>query len=182
MPPAAAPKKRFNKRTIIALVVVLALVGGLAWDGSPLGGFVLRQAVALKFRAVRQVTPDELVAWMKDPNRPPPLLIDARPSEQFVVSHIDGAVNLDPAAPDLAPLRNVSREIPVVVYDGPGVVGAAMVVALQGAEFTRVSNLDGGLFRWANEGYPVVTGSGPTDTVHPINVWWGRLLKARYRK
>lgn len=185
MPPAAAPKapkKQFNKRTIIALVVVLALIIGLAWDGSPLGSLVLRKAVALKFRDVRQVSPDELVAWMKDPNRPPPLMIDARPSEQFVVSHIDGAVNIDPAAPDLAPLRNVSRETPVVVYDGPGVIGAAMVVALQNAEFTRVSNLDGGLFRWANEAYPVVTGSGPAVLVHPINTWWGRLLKGRYRK
>ncbi|HWA15614.1 MAG TPA: rhodanese-like domain-containing protein, partial [Gemmatimonadales bacterium] len=150
-------------------------------DGSPLGAIIMRKAVALKFRDVRQVAPEELVAWMKDPNRPPPLLVDARPSEQFVVSHIDGAVNIDPAAPDMAPLAHVARDIPVVVYDGPGVVGSAMVVALQGAGFTRVSNLDGGLFRWANEGNPLVTGSGPVAKVHPVNQWWGRLLKGRYR-
>jgi rhodanese-related sulfurtransferase len=185
MPPpaskAAAPRKRFTKRSIIAFVLVLALVAGLAWDGSPLGSLILRKAVALKFRDVRQVSPEELVAWMKDPNRPPPLLIDARPSEQFVVSHIDGAVNIDPAAPDMAPLAHVSRDQPVLVYDGPGVMGAAMVVGLQNAEFTRVSNLDGGLFRWTNEGNPIVTGSGPVARVHPINGWWGRLLKGRYR-
>lgn len=178
---SAAPRKRLTKRSILALVLVLVLIVGLAWDGSPLASIVLRKAVALKFRDVRQVTPDELVAWMRDINRPPPLLVDARPSEQFVVSHIDGAVNIDPAAPDLAPLRSVSRDTPVIVYDGPGVIGAAMVVALQEAEFTRVSNLDGGLFHWANEGYPVVTGTGPVEKVHPINAWWGRLLKGRYR-
>lgn len=177
----AAPRKRFTKRTIIAFALLLVLIVGLAWDGSPLGSLLLRKSVAIKFRDVRQVTPDELVAWMKDVNRPPPLMIDARPSEQFVVSHIDGAVNIDPATPDLSPLVNVSRDLPVVVYDGPGVMGAAMVVALQNAEFTRVSNLDGGLFHWANEGFPVVTGSGPVTRVHPINGWWGRLLKGRYR-
>ena len=178
---AAAPKKRFTKRSILAFALVLALVAGLAWDGSPLGSLILRKAVALKFRDVRQVSPEELVAWMKDPNRPPPLLIDARPSEQFVVSHIDGAVNIDPAAPDMTPLARVSRDQPVVVYDGPGVMGAATVVGLQGAGFTRVSNLDGGLFLWANEGNPIVTGNGPVSKVHPINGWWGRLLKGRYR-
>lgn len=177
----AAPKKRLTKRSMLALLFTLVLVLGLVWDGSPLASIVLRKAVALKFRDVRQVTPDELVAWMKDVNRPPPLMIDARPSEQFVVSHIDGAINIDPAAPDLAPLRNVVRDQPVIVYDGPGVIGAAMVVALQNADFTRVSNLDGGLFHWANDGYPLVTGSGPVDVVHPINGWWGRLLKGRYR-
>lgn len=178
---SAAPKKRLTKRSIVALVMILVVVVGLAWDGSPLGGLILRQAVALKFRDVRQVSPEELVAWSKDPNRPPPLLIDARPSEQFVVSHIDGAVNIDPAAPDMAPLANVSRDTPVLVYDGPGVMGAAMVVGLQNAEFSRVSNLEGGLFRWVNEGNPVVNGNGPATRVHPINGWWGRLLKGRYR-
>lgn len=181
-PKAAAPKKRFTKRSIVAFVVLLVVLVGLLWDGSPLGSLILRKAVAIKFTDVRQVSPDELVAWMKDPNRPPPLMIDARPSEQFVVSHIDGAVNIDPAAPDLAALRNVSRDMPVIVYDGPGVMGAAMVVALQNADFTRVSSLDGGLFHWANEGYPVVTGSGPVQHVHPVNGWWGRLLKGRYRQ
>lgn len=178
---SAPPKKRLTKRSIFALVVVLVVVVGLVWDGSPLGSLILRKAVAIKFQSVRQVSPEELIAWMKDPNRPPPLLVDARPSEQFVVSHIDGAVNIDPAAPDMAPLANVSKDTPVLVYDGPGVMGAAMVVALQNAEFTRVSNLDGGLFRWANEGNPLVTGSGPVTRVHPINGWWGRLLKGRYR-
>ena len=96
------------------------------------------------------------------------------------ISHIDGAVHLDPSAPDLAPLVHVTRDQPIVVYDGPGPQGAAMVVGLSQAGFTRLSNLDGGLFRWVNEGHPVVNDSGPASTVHPVSWAWGRLLKSRF--
>ncbi len=178
--PQSKPRKRFTTRTIVFLVLLLGLTGGVVWDGSPLGSLLLREAVALKFRDVRRVTPSELVAWMKDPNRPPPLLIDARPADQFELSHVDGAVNIDPANPDLAPLEHVRRDLPIVVYDGPGAVGAAMVQALGKADFTRLSNLDGGLFRWVNEGHPVVNGAGPATKVAPVSWAWGRLLKARF--
>jgi len=163
------------------LVLLIALIAGLAWDGCPLGGLILREAVALKFRDVRRVSPGELVTWMRDPNRPPPLLVDARPADQYQVSHIDGAVNIDPSQPDISGLVHVRRDNPVVVYDGPGVVGAAMVKALADTGFTRVSNLDGGLFRWVNEGHPVVDDSGAATRVLPASWSWGRLLKARYR-
>jgi rhodanese-related sulfurtransferase len=181
MPQAKAARKRFTKRTVVFLAFLVVVVTGLVWDGCPLGGLLLRQAVALKFRDVRQVSPTELVAWMRDPNRPPPLLVDARPAAQYAQSHIQGAVLLDPTQPDITRLQRVSRDIPIVVYDGPGVIGAAMVSPLVDQGYTRVSNLEGGLFRWVNEGHAVVSDTGPATTVAPINWGWGRLLKARYR-
>ena len=164
---AKTPRRRFTRKTIVALLLLLAVVGGVAWDGSPLGSLALRQAVRLKFREVRQVSPTELVQWTQDPNRPPPLLVDARPTAAFARSHIQGAVNIDPAQPDLAPLAHVPRDQPIVVYDGPGVVSAAMVVGMSQAEFTRLSSLEGGLFRWVNEGHPIVDSAGPATTVEP---------------
>ncbi|MEO8140796.1 MAG: rhodanese-like domain-containing protein, partial [Gemmatimonadota bacterium] len=180
MPPAKPPRKRFTKRTILALLVLLAVLAGLLWDGSPLGSFALRQALRLKFQGVRQVAPAELVAWMADPNRPPPMLIDARPPEQFAVSRIDGSVEIDPTAPDLHPLNHISKDQPLVVYDAAGAQGTAMVIALTNEGFTRVSNLEGGIFRWANEGHPLVSDAGPATKVYPLTWAWGRLLKSRY--
>ncbi len=180
MSSASKSKRRFTGRTYLFFGAVVALLGGLLWDGSPLGGLLLRQAVRAKFTDARHVSPAELVRWLADPNRPPPLLVDARPDEQFSLSHIDGAVQLDPTEPDISPLRVVSRETPIVIYDGPGVLGAGIAPALMAEGFTRVSNLDGGLFRWANEGYPLVNAEGPATKVHPINWKWGRLLKGRY--
>jgi len=178
---AKPPRKRLTKRTIILLAILVLLLGGLAWDGSPLAGLLLRQAIHLKFSDVRQVTPTELVAWTRDPNRPPPLLVDARPEDQFRVSHIQGAVQLDPTHPDLAVFAHVPRDQPLVVYDATGVIGSAMVVALTAAGFSRASSLDGGIFRWVNEGHSVVSDSAEVTRVHPVSWAWGRLLKSRYR-
>jgi rhodanese-related sulfurtransferase len=174
-------KRRFPTRTYVFFGLLIALIAGLAWDGSPLGSYLLRKAVAAKFSTVRRVSPAELLAWSRDPNRPPPLLVDFRPPEQWAMSRIDGAVHVDPANPDLSRLRGVSRETPIVVYDGPGVMSAAVVTALAQESFTRVSSLEGGLFRWANEGRPLVDDGGSTEKVHPISFWWGRLLKAKHR-
>ena len=63
--------------------------------------------------------PAELVAWRADPNRPPALLVDARPGAEFTMSHINGAVWIDPAAPDLSVIANVPKDNPVVVYVTP---------------------------------------------------------------
>jgi len=180
MSAASKSKRRFTGRTYLFVGVVVALLAGFLWDGSPLGGLLLRQAVRAKFSGTRQVSPEELVRWLADPNRPPPLLVDARPDEQFGLSHIEGAVQLDPTDPDISQLRVVSRETPIVIYDGPGVLGAGFAPALMAEGFSRVSNLEGGLFRWVNQGYPVVDAAGPATKVHPINWKWGRLLRGRY--
>ena len=175
-----ATRKRLTKRTVFFLLLVAAVLGGLAWDGSPLGSLVLRQALRLKFREVRRVTPAELVAWTRDPARPPPLLLDARRDSSFARSHIQGAVRLDPTQPDLTVLAHVPRDQPLVVYDAAGIMGTAMVVGLTEAGFSRVSNLEGGIFRWVNEGHPIVSDSGTAKTVDPVHWALGRLLKTRF--
>jgi rhodanese-related sulfurtransferase len=180
MPQSKPPRRRLTKRTIVFLVLLAGILGGLLWDGSPLASLALRQAVHLKFRNVRQVAPADLVEWMRDPNRPPPLLVDARSTEEFGLSHLQGAVRVDPKQPDLAAFAHVPRDQPLVVYDAAGVMGAAMVVGLTQAGFSRVSSLDGGIFRWVNEGHPVVNDSGPSAKVYPLSWSWGRLLKERF--
>jgi len=173
--------KRFTPRTIFVLTVLAAVLIGLLWDGSPLGSFLVRQAVKAKFSSVRSVTPAELVAWKADPNRPPALLVDARPQAQFAMSHLDGAVRIDPAEPDLVVIANVPKGNPIVVYDAVGAVGAAMAQALTAAGYTRVSNLEGGIFAWANSGQRLVNDQGPAHQVDPVSWTWGRLLKGKYR-
>ncbi len=173
--------RRWNRRSIVTLLALLAVGTGLLWDGSPLAALVVRKAVALKFPELRQVSPAELATWMADPARPTPVLVDARPVDQFFQSHIHGAIQLDPASPDLAVLEAVPRDVPIVVYDGPGVASAALARALLGAGYTRVSHLEGGLFRWVNQGHPIEGRYGPATKVHPASWPWGWLLERRYR-
>ena len=40
-------------------------------------------------------------------------------------------------------------------------------------------NLRGGIFRWYNEGRPVVNGNGETDDIHGYNPLWGMMIEKR---
>ena len=62
-----------------------------------------------------------------------------------------------------------------------GLRSTALGVALQQAGYSGIFNLEGGIFRWANEGRPLVKADGPATVVHPYSHWTGYLLKKRYR-
>ena len=168
-------------RSIILLAMLAILLAGLLLPGSPLIGTALNTAIGFKFPDVRQVTPADLVTWWQSPDRTPPLLIDARTPAEFRVSHIKDAVSIDPEAPDLTALVNFRRTAPVVVYDAAGIRGVALAEAMHQQGYTDVSNLSGGIFRWANEGRPLVNAEGPVTVVHPWKGMWGQLLKSKYR-
>ncbi|MCF8063345.1 MAG: hypothetical protein K9M82_12565 [Deltaproteobacteria bacterium] len=44
-----------------------------------------------------------------------------------------------------------------------------------------VLNLRGGLFRWYNEGHPVVDAQGETDDIYPFGPDWEHLVEKRSR-
>lgn len=169
-------------RSIILLSILTVLVLGVALPGSPLIGRALDIAIKFKFPGVRQVSPSDLVIWWQSPDRPPPLLIDARSYAEFRVSHLKDAVNIDPESPDLSALGGYRRTMPVVVYDAAGIRGVALAEAMRQQGYEDVSNLSGGIFRWANDGRPLVDHDGNATTlVHPWRAWWSQLLKAKYR-
>jgi rhodanese-related sulfurtransferase len=140
------------------------------------------------FPDVRSVSTDELSRWLADSTRERPLLLDAREPAEYAVSHLPGAVQVDPAA-DAALLADrfsvVDPARPVVVYCSVGYRSARLAEALERAGFSRVQNLDGSIFRWANEGRPVVREvegeEVEAEEVHPFDATWGRLLTPELR-
>src|SRR5512134_3598639 len=115
------------------------------------------------------VTPEELSRELAFPKRP--LLIDARPAENFCEDHLPGAVHLDlfgisSVDTDPAPLkaffwivehllasRGVSNDVAVVVYDETSGIKAARAfwfLEFFGHPNSRV--LDGGFNAWAAQG------------------------------
>jgi len=171
-----------KRRSVILLTILVLLLGGILLPGSPLIAASINLAVQYKFPAVKQVSPADLVEWWRSGAEcKPPLLIDARTPAEYRVSHIAEAVNMDMNSPDLTPLINFRRTAPVLVYDAVGIRGAAMAEALRQQGFEDVSNLAGGIFRWANEGRSLNGANGPVTVVHPWQGLWTHLLKSRYR-
>ncbi len=93
----------------------------------------------------------------------------------------EGAVRIDPFKPSLRPLRGFSKDTAIVLYSSVGYRGARVADFLTRQGYSQVYNLDGGEFRWANEGRPVFRQDRPTVEVHPYNPAWGLLLESQYR-
>jgi rhodanese-related sulfurtransferase len=162
------------------VVVVLVLVVLLLAVGRPVVSAGLRKVVAAAI-PVQRVTPAELATWEASPSRVPPLILDARTDAEYAVSHLDGAHRVDPAAPDLSVLGHAAHDTPIVVYCNVGIRSGKIAQALQSEEYTKVWVLDGGIFRWANEGRPLVAQGGPASTVHPYDRVWGWFLEPARR-
>jgi rhodanese-related sulfurtransferase len=143
----------------------------------------VRADVAAKHPRLRQTSPAEVEAAMRAGAAP--LLLDVRTPAEFEVSHLRGARYADPAASAEAlragPLAGVALDAPIVCYCAVGVRSANTCEALQRAGYRNVANLDGSIFRWANEGRPLVRGETPTTLVHPYDAAWGRMLSPAYR-
>jgi rhodanese-related sulfurtransferase len=105
-----------------------------------------------------------------------PLLLDARSEEEHAVSHLLGARPARDEAAALATLADVEPEREIVVYCSVGLRSAALAEKLRRHGFTRVSNLEGGIFAWANAGLPTYRSAERADLVHPFDSRWGALL------
>lgn len=167
-------------RTLLtSALCLLALQTGCSQD---LQWSAVNRMIAADFPDVSTLTTDSLAARLADSTRPRPLLLDARSSEEYAVSHLPGATRIDPnASPEsltaqVTALRGSDGARPVVIYCSVGYRSARAAARLQRAGFGGVYNLDGSIFRWAAEGRPVVRDGTPVREVHPYDALWGLLL------
>lgn len=130
-----------------------------------------------KFPAVEQLSTTNLAAWLVDPTRPQPQLLDVRTPEEFAVSHLTGARLVSPDAKVVDMLATLDRQRPVVVYCSVGYRSSKLAERLQRAGFTNVMNLEGSIFAWANEDRPLEKDGRPATQVHPYNNRYGQMLK-----
>ena len=126
-----------------------------------------------------KLTTGDLAAWLADGKRTQPVLLDVRAAEEFAVSHLPGARHVDPEA-KAAPL-DVAKDAAIVTYCSVGYRSAALAQRLRAAGYTRVRNLDGSIFQWANEDRPLMRDGKPATRVHPYSVLWSGMLKKERR-
>lgn len=120
---------------------------------------------------------DELKDWLNS-SREKPVLIDARSSEEYQVSHLKDALNWDD--PDLAVENSAMKKKPIVVYCSVGYRSSALAARLQNQGFEKVYNLEGSIFEWINKGNSVYNGEQEVRVVHPYDADWGRFLDKKY--
>lgn len=102
---------------------------------------------------MRQMRPAELKAWLDDPAREKPFLLDVREGWEYGLCRIEGAelVPMQTIPARLAEL-NPERETVVICHHGVRSYHAARYLEHNG--FTNVINLTGGVDAWAKEADP----------------------------
>ena len=105
------------------------------------------------------------------------VLLDVREPEEFAVSHLRGAVRVTSPDRAAALLSDMPEGATVVAYCSVGYRSARLAAALRDRGLADVHNLEGSIFRWANEGRPLFRGDTPVRRVHPFDETWGTLLE-----
>jgi rhodanese-related sulfurtransferase len=97
---------------------------------------------------MEHISAPELAAWIDDPDRPTPLLLDVREPWEQQTCHIAGS-QLVPMNTIPGRFAELDEEQPVVCICHHG--GRSMQVAafLERQGFTKVINLSGGVHAWA---------------------------------
>lgn len=167
-------------RTLGAFVLSLSLGLAAIASADALTFEGVRAAIVREFPDVPFVTADALSALLARPPASRPVLLDARSAEEFAVSHLDGAIRIDPDHPDPS-LAGRDRRRTIVVYCSVGYRSARVARALAQAGFVDVRNLEGGIFAWANAGRAVHRGRRRVRDVHPYDDHWGSLLHPELR-
>ena len=149
---------------------------------------LIKQKIKHDFPNVPTITTEELASWMSDTARPQPIILDARATSEFNVSHLRGAMQIANAKAAFKAtsklldafendVSDLSTDAPaIIVYCSVGYRSAKVVDKLIKKGMENVYNLDGSIFKWFNEGRPVFQGDLQVDEVHPYDANWGKLL------
>ena len=128
---------------------------------------------------VAQISTRELAERMAAGNESAPLLIDVRTREEYGVSHLPGAIWAETPDQIASASRERSDRQPVVVYCSVGVRSSKAAARLMRSGRTNVFNLQGSIFKWANEGRPLMANGSAVHVVHPYSERWGVLLDSQ---
>jgi len=151
----------------LALAAIVAFEpGGVTWAA-------IKALIRARFSGVEQVSTEDLSRRLASGEEI--VLLDVRTPEEYAVSHLPGAIRVDPDAEDLEGLP-VPAGADVIAYCSVGYRSSELVQRLMKRGVPRVANLDGSIFAWANEGRAVERHGRPVKEVHPYDERWGFLL------
>ena len=99
----------------------------------------------------------DLAAWLADPSRPRPFLLDVREHWEFDTCHVEGAA-LMPMNSIPARIDDLDEDAAIVCICHHGARSMQVAAFLERNGFAKVTNLTGGMHAWALQ----VDGAMPT--------------------
>jgi rhodanese-related sulfurtransferase len=97
---------------------------------------------------MQHLSAPDLAAWLADPGRPKPLLLDVREKWEFETCRIDGA-QLIPMSSIPARIEELDEEAEIVCICHHGARSMQVAAFLERTGFGKTFNLTGGVHAWA---------------------------------
>jgi len=97
---------------------------------------------------MQTLTAPELAAWLADPSREKPVLLDVREPWEFQTCRIEGSVPI-PMNSIPARMQELDDEAPIVCICHHGARSMSVASFLERNGFSQVINLTGGVHAWA---------------------------------
>ena len=107
----------------------------------------------------------------------PLVILDARESIEYEISHIEEAIYVGYDSLDFSILKRIPADNKIVIYCSIGYRSEKVAEEVNKTGHNNVYNLYGGIFDWVNSGYTIVDSSGRTHNIHPFNKDWEKWLE-----
>ena len=104
---------------------------------------------------MRNIAPTELAAWLSDPDRDRPLLLDVREPWEWQTARIEGSQHI-PMREVPARVGEIDRNQEVVAICHHGGRSQQVAMLLEKSGFAKVHNLVGGVDAWSRTVDPAV--------------------------
>jgi rhodanese-related sulfurtransferase len=99
---------------------------------------------------MQSIAPTDLKAWLDDPARPKPLVLDVREDWEVKLCRLSASIHI-PMSAIPARSRELNREAETVVYCHHGGRSAQVGLYLERLGFGKVYNLAGGINAWSRQ-------------------------------
>ncbi len=137
--------------------------------------------VAKRWPNLQHVPADDVARMMTEKSA---VIFDVRTEQEYAVSHIEGAIRVDPAIDSAEFLKAHAGAVKgktAVFYCSVGVRSSKLAErvgqGLKEAGALASQNLRGGIFAWHQEQRPLHDAKGAIELVHPYDKTWGKAIK-----
>ena len=105
---------------------------------------------------MQEISATELAAWLADPSREPPQLLDVREDWEWEIAHLPGSTHV-PMGRVPAEFTSIDADRPVVCICHHGMRSRQVAMFLAHHDFQSAYNLTGGVAAWAASVDPTMT-------------------------
>lgn len=137
--------------------------------------------VARRWPNLQHVPTADLARMIKEESA---VVFDVRTEQEYSVSHIEGAIRVDPAVDSAEFLKAHAGAVngkTAVFYCSVGVRSSKLAErvgqGLKEAGARASQNLRGGIFAWHRDGRQLFDDKGAIELVHPYDKTWGKAIK-----